>query len=73
MCARRSRCQPGWAIRLGVSICEELWDEFYPSSLWRMVAKGADVILNLNASPLPGRRQARDETIRPHLAVRASR
>jgi len=58
-------------VRVGVSICEDLWDEFYPvKPLAELAAKGADVLLNLNASPFcPGKRHARDEIIRRHLAV----
>ena len=61
----------GGPIRLGVSICEDLWDEFYHvKPLAELVAKGADVLLNLNASPFcPGKRQERDQIIRRHLAV----
>jgi NAD+ synthase (glutamine-hydrolysing) len=60
----------GGTVRLGVSICEDLWDEFYAiKPLAELVAKGADVLLNLNASPFcPGKRQERDETIRRHVA-----
>ena len=60
----------GGTVRLGVSICEDLWDEFYDvKPLAELVARGADVLLNLNASPFcPGKRQARDEIIRRHLA-----
>jgi NAD+ synthase (glutamine-hydrolysing) len=60
----------GGTVRLGVSICEDLWDEFYHvKPLAELVARGADVLLNLNASPFcPGKRQARDEIIRRHLA-----
>lgn len=60
----------GGTIRLGVSICEDLWDEFYHvKPLAELVAKGADVLLNLNASPFcPGKRHERDETIRRHIA-----
>ena len=41
---------------------------------WRPLAelasKGADVLLNINASPFcPGKRRERDEIIRRHLAV----
>ena len=59
----------GGAIRLGVSICEDLWDEFYHvKPLAELAAKGADVLLNLNASPFcPGKRQARDAIIRRHV------
>ena len=60
----------GGTVRLGVSICEDLWDEFYDvKPLAELVARGADVLLNLNASPFcPGKRQERDEIIRRHLA-----
>ena len=58
-------------VRLGVSICEDLWDEFYEiKPLAELVAKGADVLLNLNASPFcPGKRHERDQIIRRHLAA----
>ena len=58
-------------VRLGVSICEDLWDEFYAvKPLAELVAKGADLLLNINASPFcPGKRRERDEIIRRHLAV----
>jgi NAD+ synthase (glutamine-hydrolysing) len=61
----------GGQVRLGVSICEDLWDEFYHvKPLTELASKGADVLLNLNASPFcPGKRHQRDETIRRHLAV----
>jgi NAD+ synthase (glutamine-hydrolysing) len=57
-------------VRIGVSICEDLWDEFYRiKPLAELAAKGADVLLNLNASPFcPGKRQERDDIIRRHLA-----
>src|SRR3954470_22350614 len=58
-------------VRVGVSICEDLWDEFYPvKPLAELAAKGADVLLNLNASPFcPAKRHPRDEITRRHLAV----
>ena len=60
----------GGTVRLGVSICEDLWDEFYDvKPLAELVSKGADVLLNLNASPFcPGKRHERDEIIRRHLS-----
>ena len=73
-CASRSPCPvTGGHVRLGVSICEDLWDEFYDiKPLAELAAKGADVLLNLNASPFcPGKRHERDEIIRRHLAVAA--
>jgi len=61
----------GGHVRLGVSICEDLWDEFYDiKPLAELAAKGADVLLNLNASPFcPGKRHERDAIIRRHLAA----
>jgi NAD+ synthase (glutamine-hydrolysing) len=63
-----SACGP---VRLGVSICEDLWDDFYAiKPLTELAEQGAEILLNLNASPFcPGKRHARDEIIRRHLAV----
>ncbi len=60
---------PGTA-RLGVSICEDMWDEFYAvKPLPELAAKGADLLININASPFyPGKRQERDALIRRHIA-----
>jgi NAD+ synthase (glutamine-hydrolysing) len=59
----------GATVRLGVSICEDLWDEFYDvKPLAELAARGADVLLNLNASPFcPGKREERDRVIRRHI------
>lgn len=59
----------GGKVSLGVSICEDLWDEYYNvKPLPELAAKGADVLLNLNASPFyPGKRHERDATIRRHI------
>lgn len=59
----------GGTVKLGVSICEDLWDEFYDvKPLSELAAKGADVLLNLNASPFcPGKRHERDAVIRRHI------
>jgi NAD+ synthase (glutamine-hydrolysing) len=56
-------------VRLGVSICEDLWDEFYHiKPLPELAAKGAEILLNLNASPFaPGKRHERDAMIRRHV------
>ncbi len=56
-------------VRLGVSICEDLWDDFYHvKPLPELTAKGAQVLLNLNASPFcPGKRHERDALIRRHV------
>ncbi len=60
----------GSSVRLGVSICEDMWDDFYElKPLQELAAKGAEIVLNLNASPFyPGKRQARAELIRRHVA-----
>lgn len=60
----------GPRIHLGVSICEDLWDEYYHiKPLAELASKGADVLININASPFcPGKRQARDAVIRAHIA-----
>lgn len=61
----------GGTVRLGVSICEDLWDEYYPvKPLQELAAQGAEILLNINASPFwPGKRHARDAIIRAHIAV----
>ena len=57
-------------IRVGVSICEDMWDAFYAvKPLPELVAKGAALLLNINASPFnPGKRHERDGIIRNHIA-----
>jgi len=57
-------------VRLGVSICEDMWDAYYAiKPLPELAAKGADVLLNINASPFyPGKRHERDTLIRQHVA-----
>jgi NAD+ synthase (glutamine-hydrolysing) len=59
----------GGKVSLGVSICEDLWDEYYNvKPLPELAAKGADVLLNLNASPFyPGKRHERDAIIRRQI------
>src|SRR5690349_14737301 len=58
----------GGRVRVGVSICEDLWDEHYTvKPLPELAAKGASVLLNINASPYyPGKRRIREELIRDH-------
>jgi NAD+ synthase (glutamine-hydrolysing) len=59
----------GTPARLGVSICEDMWDEFYAvKPLAELTAAGADVLLNINASPFyPGKRLERDALMRRHI------
>ena len=54
---------------VGVSVCEDLWDEHYPvKPLPELVVQGAGLILNLNASPFyPGKRRTRQKLIRRHV------
>ena len=60
----------GGRARIGVSICEDMWDDFYPvKPLPELASKGAQVLLNINASPFyPGKRHERDALIRSHIA-----
>ena len=62
--AAGSRC-------IGVSICEDMWDEFYSiKPLPELVSRGADVLVNINASPFyPGKRHERDALIRRHVSA----
>ena len=57
-------------VRLGVSICEDMWDAYYDvKPLPELAAQGADILLNINASPFcPGKRHERDTVIRGHIA-----
>jgi NAD+ synthase (glutamine-hydrolysing) len=57
------------STRVGVSICEDMWDEYYAvKPLPELAAKGAEVLLNLNASPyFPGKRRIRERLIRGHV------
>ncbi|MGH9310223.1 MAG: NAD(+) synthase [Vicinamibacterales bacterium] len=57
--------------RVGVSICEDMWDDYYEvKPLPELAVKGASVLLNLNASPFyPGKRHERDAIIRRHIAA----
>jgi NAD+ synthase (glutamine-hydrolysing) len=56
---------------IGVSICEDLWDEFYAvKPLAELAASGAQILLNINASPYyPGKRHTRERLIRDHIAA----
>jgi NAD+ synthase (glutamine-hydrolysing) len=58
------------SCRLGVSICEDLWDDFSDiKPLVELAEQGSDVLLNINASPFyPGKRRARHDLIVRHLA-----
>jgi NAD+ synthetase len=59
----------GRSVQVGVSICEDMWDDFYPiKPLAELAAAGAEILLNINASPFyPGKRLERDALIRRHV------
>ena len=59
----------GATVRLGVSVCEDMWDAHYAiKPLPELVAKGAELLININASPFnPGKRHERDGIIRGHI------
>jgi NAD+ synthase (glutamine-hydrolysing) len=61
----------GHDVPLGVTICEDLWDDAYDRKpAPELVEKGASVILNLNASPFEaGKRAVRDRLLRRHVAA----
>jgi NAD+ synthetase len=60
----------GRRVRLGVSICEDMWDAHYAvKPLPELAASGAEILVNINASPFyPGKRHERDAIIRQHIA-----
>jgi NAD+ synthase (glutamine-hydrolysing) len=57
--------------RLGVLICEDLWDEDYPAAPYREAAEdGAELIVVINASPFEiGKWNRRLELIRQHQSM----
>ncbi|WP_152042699.1 NAD(+) synthase [Salinigranum salinum] len=61
----------GGSCSLGVSVCEDMWDADYDRRPVRELADaGADLIVNLNASPFEvGKRAERAATIRDHVAA----
>lgn len=54
------------AVKLGVQICEDLWDENYPIKVSEdLVAKGADFLINISGSPFYlGKRFDREKLIK---------
>ena len=56
----------GGAMKLGVEICEDLWDQQYETKVTDLlVERGADVIVNISASPFfAGKRFEREQQIR---------
>lgn len=58
--------------RVGILICEDLWDENYPTTPYRDAAEaGAELIVIINASPFDiGKWKRRIELIRQHQTMR---
>jgi NAD+ synthase (glutamine-hydrolysing) len=59
----------GRDVRLGVSVCEDMWDEDYSTKPVKELAEqGAEIIININASPFyAGKFKDRDKVIRRHV------
>ncbi|MCR4327493.1 MAG: NAD+ synthase [Nanoarchaeota archaeon] len=59
----------GKKVKLGVSICEDLWDESYlVKPIKELAEKGAEIIININASPFyHGKSIERDKIIKKQI------
>jgi NAD+ synthase (glutamine-hydrolysing) len=59
----------GETVSLGVSICEDMWDEAYETSpIDELADQGADIIININASPFEvDKRDERASLIQEHI------
>ncbi|MBI2596033.1 NAD+ synthase [Candidatus Daviesbacteria bacterium] len=53
-------------VKVGIEICEDLWDEKYPTKVARdLVSKGAQLLINISASPFyVGKRMVREKLIK---------
>ena len=58
----------GRNIKVGIEICEDLWDDNYKKKVTReLVEKGAEIIINLSASPFyVGKRTERENLLKTH-------
>ncbi len=56
-------------IKLGISICEDMWDDDYEiKPIKELAEQGADLIININASPFyPKKRSERNNKIKQHV------
>ena len=56
-------------IKLGISICEDMWDKDYEiKPIKELAQKGAEIIININASPFfPGKINEREKIILQHV------
>ncbi len=59
----------GRELKLGVSICEDMWDDSYAiKPIDELAELGAEIIININASPFaPGKLKLRTKKIREHI------
>lgn len=59
----------GKKIALGISICEDMWDEDYElKPIKELAQNGAEIIVNINASPFYlGKIKKREEIIKRHI------
>lgn len=57
-------------LKLGISICEDMWDDNYGiKPIKELSDKGADLIININASPFsPNKFNERYDLIKRHIA-----
>ena len=60
----------GSTSKIGISICEDLWDDYYDiKPVAELASQGASLILNINASPFrPGKRRTRERLIKTHVS-----
>lgn len=57
----------GQKIKLGVQICEDMWDETDNNVTSQLVSDGADLILNISASPFTvGKKTVREQLVSKH-------
>lgn len=56
----------GWPLKIGVEICEDLWDERYAIKVTDLlVERGADLVVNISSSPFyVGKRFEREALLR---------
>ncbi|MBI5359353.1 MAG: NAD(+) synthase [Planctomycetes bacterium] len=59
----------GKSVSLGISICEDIWDENYDvKPVEELAVQGVDLFVNINASPFsPGKFFLREKTIKRHI------
>ena len=57
----------GKQVRLGIQICEDMWDETNNNVTSRLASEGAELILNISASPFQiGKKSVRERLVSKH-------